>query len=258
MRIGCCIEPGATDNLRIAAAAGFDYVELPLSSIAELGWPKIEELRSTLTGLGLAAECFNVFLPGDIKVVGPDVSWGEFCRYVSQTFQKASALGGQYVVFGSGRSRAIPQSFPAIRAYQQFLTALDLAAELAEPLGLTVLVETLRREECNFVNLVSEGAAIARFLNRPGVGALADYFHMAGENEPLTDLSSAADILRHAHYADPDGRVFPSAEKPSAYQPFFEALKSSGYNSRVSIEASMDNFAENAPKALEALKPYRN
>ena len=84
---------------------------------------------------------------------------------------------------------------------------------------------------------------------------LADYYHMALEGEPLSILESAIDYIKHTHFADPCGRVFPL--KPTdQYTQFITKLKELNYTGGISIEAYSDDFTNDAETAIGILKQY--
>ena len=106
MRWGCCT---TIDNLSILERIGYDYVELTMVSIADSA--RYGEIRQAVAKSGLRAEAFNVLLPQEIKIVGPDVDWELIRKYIGTVFPRARALGGEVVVFGSGP----PVEFPGFR-----------------------------------------------------------------------------------------------------------------------------------------------
>jgi hypothetical protein len=64
---------------------------------------------------------------------------------------------------------------------------------------------------------------------------------------------TARDYVRHAHFAKPEGRSYPSVMEDE-FLAFFGGLKRGGYNERVSIEAGFKDFAVDAPKTLAVMK----
>ena len=53
----------------------------------------------------------------------------------------------------------------------------------------------------------------------------------------------------HVHFADPDGRSFPT-ESHKEYEDFFAVLKEGGYDGRVSIEAYSENREKEISEAV--------
>ncbi|NMB23920.1 MAG: sugar phosphate isomerase/epimerase, partial [Firmicutes bacterium] len=107
MRWGCCTTVAHTALLE---SAGCDYLELTMVSLADDG--QYRRIKEVVDESRLAVEVFNVLLPGEIKVVGPKVDWDKIRDYLDKVLPRAAALGGEVVVFGSGRSRRVPNGFP--------------------------------------------------------------------------------------------------------------------------------------------------
>ena len=85
---------------------------------------------------------------------------------------------------------------------------------------------------------------------------LADLFHVALENEPLSVISDNGDILRHMHIARPEGRLFPKEGDGYDYTKVKEACDKAGYDLRISIEGRYegDDFKKSAEESLSFLK----
>jgi D-psicose/D-tagatose/L-ribulose 3-epimerase len=83
---------------------------------------------------------------------------------------------------------------------------------------------------------------------------MIDYYHLASEHEDPAIIIRARDHLRHLHMANPNGRVFPLSQDEFAYEPFFATLRASGYDGRISIEASTQNLPSDAPRAIALLR----
>lgn len=248
MRWGCCT---TVENLPALKAAGYDYAELTMVSIArdEAGF---RQIQTAVEKSELAVEAFNVLLPANLKVVGPDVVWEAVEDYLGTAFKRAAALGGQVVVFGSGRSRTIPEGFPREKARQQVLDFLKLLADHATRHNLRVGIEPLRSAECNFINYVSEACDLAREVNLQPIGVLADFYHMNEGNEPVENVKQCGDRLLHVHLAD-TRRMWPGSGSYD-YPAFFRVLKEVGYDSRMSLECKFDNFAENIRVSMAFLR----
>ena len=86
----------------------------------------------------------------------------------------------------------------------------------------------------------------------------ADEYHMIEMNESEQSIIDAGfNLMRHCHTADPVARKYPHPDGTWDYKPFFDALKSIGYEGRVSIEGGCDDFVKDAPRAFEVLDPLR-
>ncbi|HZP82316.1 MAG TPA: sugar phosphate isomerase/epimerase family protein [Chthonomonadaceae bacterium] len=250
MRFGVCASPA---QARLLADAGYDYIELAagndlLPEEDDAAWA---EKRRAIEALPLLPETFNLFVRG-LKIVGPEADSTRLRRYVERILARAAQVGGQIIVFGSGGARNIPDGFPQEQAQRQIETFLGYCADASDRTGVVVAIEPLRRVESNILNLVSEGAALARRIARPGVRALADTFHMEAENEPLSVLAASADVLAHTHTAD-TGRLAPGTGSYD-HIAFFRALRAAHYDARLSIECGWKDFAAEIGPALAHLR----
>ena len=262
MRFGVC---AGRSKAEAVAQAGWDYIELGVAG--EL-IPETEdsvvwaEKKAALLALPLPCETFNLFVPGKLKIVGPDVDQAALTRYVHTALARASEVGGKVIVFGSGGARQLPEdkSWSAEQAHAQLLWFLNQCADAYEKTGVVVAIEPLNRHECNLLHTVAEGAALAREVGRPGVQNLADTYHMERNgDESLADILASADCLAHVHTAD-TGRKAPGTGSYD-HLALFRALKDAGYDARVSIECSFTEGeleAELAPTLAHLKQAYRS
>ncbi len=251
MKFGVCAR---VEKSELVKAAGFDYIEL---SVAGDLMPEIEEAewdrhRWLIEAMPLLPESFNSFIRSG-KITGPEADTERLKKYVKTALRRASLVGGSIIVFGSNTARNIPDGFPRERALQQIEEFLIMCADESDQTGVKVAIEPLHSGESNIINLVSEGAEIARKINRMGVQNLADTFHMEKENEPVSAIVDSADVLAHVHTADTD-RFAPGIglyDHPA----LFRALRDAGYDDRLSIECDwQDKFDENIMSSLQHLK----
>ncbi|MCS7222568.1 MAG: sugar phosphate isomerase/epimerase family protein [Anaerolineae bacterium] len=251
MRFGCCT---TIENGPLAAQAGYDFIELNVCRDLQPETPDEEwaPIRASLEVLPLPVVAFNVLLPGDLKVTGPHVDPGRIRRYLYTAFERAGALGGEVIVFGSGGARTVPEGFPRETAWQQLVQFVRWAGDAAQAVGMQVAIEPLNRGESNVINSVLEAVELAKAADHPAVRVLADLYHLVLEGEPIQDLIAADEWLVHVHVADAERRFPGSGSFP--YPAFFGALKAIGYDQRISVECHWDDFATEGPRALAFLR----
>jgi sugar phosphate isomerase/epimerase len=247
MRWGCCT---TVDNLALLEDVGYDYLELTMVSLADR--EQYDKIKTAVDKSKLRVEAFNVLLPSDIKVVGPEVDWDEISGYVKAVLPRAEDLGGKVVVFGSGRSRRVPEGFPQEKAREQVVDFVKFLGEFAGRHDLVIGIEPLRQAECNLLNYVGEAAELAEAANLEQVAVTADYYHMTEGDEPLENIVTYRDRLAHFHLAD-TGRKWPGSGQYD-YLTFFRQVKGAGYDGRMSLECSFDDFASNIKTALAFLR----
>lgn len=250
IQIGLCAPMERAEQAR---AMGFDYLELGLSWLSGLSEAEFDAAREKLLEIGIETPTFNLFCPATLRITG-EVDMEALRTYTSRAMARAAALGGRVLVFGSGASRNVPEWMAKEVGMAQIADFLRMADAMAEPYGLQIAIEPLRRAETNVLNTVSEAASLARALRLPRVGVLGDIFHMVDGGEPITALQDAGDLLLHVHIAEPTRRAYPAEGDGYDYAALFDALKSAGYAGRVSIEGTADNFERDAPEAIRLLK----
>ena len=234
----CSNDPAVIADSR---EAGFDYVEVSVPNFVRPSEPEdaFAETLASYRAAGLPIESANLFLPRELRCTGPDaVPMERLVEYAGTVCRRLASAGVPILVFGSGGARRLPEGWPKEKADEQFVALLSRIGPIAEKHGVKIAVEPLARVECNYINTVDEGAALARASGSPAVGVLADSYHWARNGEGAETILSARDRLIHAHLATMPNRKAPGVE-PYDFVPFFRALVDAGYDGRVTIEGGL-------------------
>ena len=179
--------------------------------------------------------CNGFIRPANLHCIGPEANHDPICEWAETTFRRLKKAGGKFIVFGSGGSRKLPDGWPKEKADEQFVALLKRLGPLAEAHGVIVTVEQLQAEECNYINHISEGAALIRAANHPNIRLLADLYHMACMGDTPADLKAAMDVVVHVEIAEKEGRTVPGVHGDD-FRPFFRVLREAGYQGAISIE----------------------
>jgi len=241
-------------NLEGAKAAGFDYVELSARDLASLSDADFEAAVAKIKALGISTPAANNFVPGTIKLTGPDTNLEQQNAHLKKTLTRAARVGTQIVVFGSGEARRVPEGFSKDDAFKQLVDFGRRAAEEGRANGITITIEPLRKQETNIINTAAEGLALVDAINHPNFQLMIDFYHLASEQEDPAIVLRAKDRLRHLHVANPQGRVFPAKWEEFDYAPFFANLKKIGYDKRISVEGRTTDLAAQGPPAIALLR----
>ncbi len=243
MKIGCCVnmlaregDPTGSQWLGCLQKDGYDYVEIPLAQSMELSDWDFQKLCDSLSRCGVSCECCNNFFPASVRLTGLQADLSKAEEYMQRAVPRAAKLGAKVIVFGSSGAKNVPEGFDKEEAFRQVVAVLKKAGEICGKYGIVIAIEPLNRKESNLILNLSEGAALMEAVSMPEVGLLVDYYHYAMEKDTLQTLQKLAPKLRHAHFAEPNGRVFP-LEANTAYTTFFDVLQEAGYAGRCSIEA---------------------
>jgi len=240
--VGICLSPKRVPDL----APGYDYLELGVSS--DLVPLKEDFFPEPLQALRPPVRAFNVFVPKELKLVGPNVHWEQVELYVQRALSRAKTVGGQVIVFGSGGARRVPEGFSKEEAWNQIKRFLTLCANYAEKNAIIIAIEPLNQQETNILNTYAEAVEMARQVNRKPIRVLADIYHFVMEEEPLEHIRQAPEWLAHVHLAD-SGRYYPGSGTYPLKE-LFEILHEIDYQGMVSIECRWRDLGQESREAL--------
>ena len=249
MKIGFCAK---LDRIGEVAAAGFDYIEPPVSAAAAWSSEELEHYLEIVKNASIPVPSFNVLFPGDIALLAPDTDAQAIARYLRGAFARVQKLGGRVVVFGSGKSRRRPEGVSYGDAFRRLTEITRLIGDIAGEYGITIAIEPLNRGETNMINSVAEGACLAAAANHPQVKLLADYYHIAVEKQPPEDVARVGGIA-HCHIASSKSRRAPQ-EAEEGFKTLFAAMKQTGYDGLISVEGGADDLSKEGPISARLLK----
>lgn len=250
--IGVCTSVSNADML---AANGYAYIEesvggflMPTKSEAE--FTKVLQQAQTAA---IPVKACNNFIPGSLKSIGPDAVHPEILEFMETAFRRAQQAGVEYIVFGSGGSRGIPEGFSREEARRQFIDLCTKMAPIAARYDVVVVLEPLNTKECNFINSVTEGGEIVEEVNHPNFRLLADIYHMLMDGEGPESIEKYGHLIHHTHIAEKEGRAAPGTHN-EGFTDYFEALKKVGYNGKMSIECRWEKLEDQSGPALDAMR----
>jgi len=252
MKLGVCGDP---QNSQVLAEAGFEYVELNVQSHLKpledesVFAAELERIRSS----ALPTPVANVFVPGSLKISGPEADLAALEAYVRVVFARARRAGIQTIVLGSGGARRIPEGYDRGAAWQQLVAFGKMIGPLAQAHDIVIVVEPLNQQECNVLTSVGESGRYVEDVNHPAVRLLVDAYHWAKDDHSEEDIVAYGHLLRHVHIATVSSRLAPGLE-PCDFTAFFRALGKTGYDGLISIEARWSDLSLEAAGAYQALK----
>ena len=257
MKFACCIGLESLARLEILKKHGYEAYETGFSALTNAPDEKIAALAEKSRELGMPCVSHNGMFPGDIGLLSGREVYSKVDEYLDKTFEKAKPLGSPIVVLGSGKAREIPEGMSTDEAKERFEALLsDVIAPSAKRHGVTIAIEELRREECNFINNCREAMEIIRDVNKPEIQLLIDYYHSMLGGDKLPELASYGSAIRHVHIASPkNARKFPNIDDIGDCRGFFAALKLAGYDGAISLEGSDGgNFESAIAEAIKVMK----
>lgn len=261
MRYGFCKEfstPLKTEVdyelIKAIKDAGFDYVEMRAMLVSSLSDEEFERLCGTLALLDLACDCCCALFPKTIRVTGKDRSLDEIRAYLEKTFARCHRLGAKKVVFGSAPARALDENTTLEEGYAHIGEVVrEAIIPMCEKYDITVVMEPLRADACNFINTLADGYRVVAEANHPRIQLLADTIHMMSNNDNTDDVIKYADALKHIHIAELQ-RIMPEDGYSDYIKTVLANLNKIGYDGTVSFESKNGNGLESMKKALALLK----
>ncbi len=242
------------DLIKMIKDAGFDYVEMRAMLVSSLSDEEFDKLCKTLCDLDLACDCCCALFPKTIRVTGKDRNLDEIKAYLEKTFQRCTKLGAKKVVFGSAPARALDESTSIEEGYSHIDEVIKEAIiPMCEKYDITVVMEPLRADACNFINTLSDGYRVVKEANHPQIALLADTIHMMSNNDNADDIIKYKDALRHIHIAELQ-RVMPEDNYSDYINTVMDNLRAIKYDGTISFESKNGNGLESMKKALALLK----
>jgi sugar phosphate isomerase/epimerase len=255
MKLGACIKTGIKDDqLKEFEEFNAEFVETSVSEVKDLSEAQFNAFVDLLKKHHFKSEVQNVFFPEEVKLTGPARDEGKIKDYLDFVLPRAHKLGTENIVFGSGPARRVPEGFPRDEAWKQLIADLKIISDKIRPFGIRIVIEPLNTGSCNIVNSVAEGYKLAKDVNLDNILLLADYYHMMKDDEPASHLIDYGSIIKHIHISERD-RFFPR-ERGSDFDLFFETIKKSGYNERISCEGKTNDIVKDTRTALAVMRTY--
>jgi 5-keto-L-gluconate epimerase len=234
------------------ADLGFHGVELALLHPAQVD---VQEMKRRLSARDMEIPCIStgqVFASDRLYFTHPDESVRDAAvQRIIEMVRLAAEFGSKV---NTGRVRGMIHPGENITlAKQRCLQALHRCADVAEPLGVELIVEPVNRYETNFINSCSEGLALVKELGRECVKLMPDLFHMNIEDTSLRDaFERGRNYISYVHVAD-SNRLAPGW----GHLPFdevFRILRDIGYDGYITAEIlpqpDPDSAAQQAARFL--------
>ena len=227
---------GTEKNIKRIKELGYDGVDLFVRDPFDKTTQKtLQLLRHYQLGIGaimpaaLAGE--GLFL-GDIN--------SEIRKEAVQRIGEIIHLAGEtdgMVSLGLVRGNKLPGE-PLEAFEERFSASCRELLDLAQPLGVALLIEPINRYEINTINSVREGMD---FLKRTGLPMylMLDTFHMNIEDVDIgSELLNALPFTKHIHFLD-SNRLAPSMGHLDM-EAYYHMLNKAGYEGYICLEALAD------------------
>ena len=230
---------------------GFDGVELFLSPSEPVSIPMVGRI---LDELGLERTTCSV-LPREANLIDADRNArARGVEFLKQCVERTAELGGHlicgplYAGLGvmSGRRRTEDE-------WKWAVEGLQVAAQQARKVDVTLCVEPLNRFETYFLNTLSDAAQLVCDVGESNVLVHFDTFHAnIEERHPADSLRAVAKMLGHVHVSEND-RGIPGTGH-NDWRGILSALKEVRYDGWMTIES----FAQPEPELAAAAAIWRD
>jgi len=255
VKIGACT---TIKMLGATKAAGFDYGELSITELLALSDADFAQLQNQLKQDDFPILAAYTFIPANIKLTGPNIDKDQQMAYVRKAMDRVAALNAHIILLGSGAARQVPDGFSHDVAFAQLVDFLQRIAPEARARNIVVTVEPQSISESNIINSVAEGVKLIQAVNDPNIQLVLDFYYLEKTHEDPAAVVAAKEYVRHLHFSNPNGRVYPLTWNEYNYAPFFAALRTMNYSGGISIDAKTTDFAADGPKTVAFLRDALN
>lgn len=195
----------------------------------------------------------NLFIPGNLKVVGTNVDEKAVLAYVEIVLQRAQAAGLKMIIWGSGGSRGVPEGFDRVKAKEQFVSLARKITTVAAKYNIVLALENLNSTECNFITTVKEALDVVKLIDHKNLRLCVDIYHMLKEGESADVIAETKEYLVYCEIAEKEGRTPPGVQGDD-FGPYFSEIKKVGYRGRIVLECRWDDLAAQGGTAYQVLR----
>lgn len=223
-------------------ASGFDYAELDIPELVELTEEEFtgfcEKVKRDQFPVLTGARALPIAEPWFFT---DRFSKDEYRDYMVKACSRAKRLGIRKIILGNGKARWLLNE-DSINMEGNFIDLLCTFAEIAATDGIELILEPLGPDYSNYINTLPEAVRVIHAAKAPNLFVMADLRHLYRGGEPYEDIVVCADAVHHIHIDYPEAfpeRPFPTSQDGFDYSPFLTAVKRSGYDDTLTIEADI-------------------
>jgi D-psicose/D-tagatose/L-ribulose 3-epimerase len=230
------------DTVRAIAEAGYDGVEIAPFTLAE----SVEDLssaeRSTIrrqaeeAGIEIVGLHWLFVSPQGLHVTTDDAATRRWTTaYMQALIHACGDLGGRVMIIGSPKQRDVLEGVPYRVAWKRFVDMIEACLDDAAARRVTLCMEALPPDQCNFVTSLDEAVEMVRQVDHLNFQTMFDVHNARLETEPLPELLRRyLPYVRHVHVQEMDGS-YPGAGDFD-FGAILTVLQEEGYQGYVSAE----------------------
>lgn len=232
--------------------AGFDLIEIPALDPTRID---VEHTRATLEAAGISCGV-SLGLPDDSDINSEDsasVSRGHDILF--QALEVASGIGASYlggVLYGALRKYPAPAT---LRARENSVAAIRDLARAAQPLGITLGLETVNRYETNLLNTAQQTVDFINDVGEDNVVVHLDAYHMNIEEDGYREpILVCGDRLGYFHIGESHRGYLGTGTID--FDEIFSALRDISYAGPITFESFSSAVVD--PQLSNTLAVWRN
>ena len=258
MKIGFCMFLWTTNVtsrharlLKDIKATGYDGVEIPIFEGAPDDYKRLGDM---LDRIGLERTAVTAMGDPAMNLIGDAAARRQGLAYMKWAIDCAAALGADKL---SGPLHSTLGHFsgagPTPAELKRSVGSQRAIGDHAGKRGVTIGLEALNRFECYLFNTMADLSAHVDEVDRPHIKAMYDTFHAnIEEADPIGAYTKHVRNIVHIHISENDRGVPGRGNIP--WRKTFEAIRSSGYDGWLTIEA----FGRGLKDLAAATKVWRD
>ncbi len=240
---------GFAEQCSFAAKLGYDGLEVAPFTLAvdpmEITDAHAAQFRRIAEDAGLKIFGLHWLLvaPAGLSIVSEDAALrARTVGVMKRLVELCALMGGNYLVHGSPKQRAVPQGMAREKALALATECFSRVADEASECGVVYCIEPLAPRETDLINTVAEAAAMVDEIASPGLKTMIDC-SAAGqvECEPVDALVARwmpSGHVAHVQVNDPNRRG--PGQGDMLFAPILEAIarmqREGHYNGILAVE----------------------
>jgi len=242
------------DLLKKIKDVGYDGVEIPIFG-GEEKVSHFANIGKVLKDNGLDCTSVTVIPDEDRSPISNnEKSRANALEYMKWAIDCSAALGSEILGGPYHQPLGIFSGEPPTQKEKEYAAKVHQdAADYAKQVSINLSIEPLNRFECYFLNIGQDASDYVDLVDRDNFGYLYDTFHAnIEEKDPVGIINKTIKNINHIHISENDRGTPGKGNVPWAET--FEAIKNSGYDGWLTIEA----FGRALPDLAAATRVWRD